>query len=603
MTWTNNRSFYRFGRVRACTLLAGLADCALLLCFRAVALAQASVTTYHNDPQRTGWNASETILTPANVTLTTFGLIATVALDDQVDTQPLVVANQPIAGQGVHTVVYVATENDTVYAIDAFSGKILVSNHLGAPTLTYSRPCPLDRDPNIGINGTPTIDVGNQAIYLVARILISGQPTFQLHALSLQTLQDLQGSPVNISASNQLTNNSVVNFNSSAQRQRPALLEWGGTIYAAFGSVCEGPTNEARGWLLGWNAQTLTPLASNELTNTLSSGPTPSKGENYFMSSIWMSGYGVAADSAGNIYFTTGNSDPYTDTYTGTTNIQESAVRMSPTLTGVSDFFTPANVYTLDQNDLDFGSGGIMVVPAQPGPVPYLAVAAGKDGRLFILNRASLGGFNNPDIPARVWVGYCWCGPSYYQGSDGVGRVVSSGGNTSPSGAEPELRTWKINTAANPALTQEAFSLLATTSPSQDPGFFTSISSNGTAPNTAIIWAIDRPTGSDNHITLYAFNGTPSQGKLPLLWSGSAGFWPYTGADSDLVPTVANGMVYVASYQQLAIFGLITPSQSKAKLLAPAPLPMVKSSSAEESTPRRPAQLGGSNFDLTALDK
>jgi hypothetical protein len=88
------------------------------------------------------------------------------------------------------------------------------------------------------------------------------------------------------------------------------------------------------------------------------------------------------------------------------------------------------------------------------------------------------------------------------------------------------------------------------------PGFFTTVSSNGTNSNTAIIWAIGRPTGTDNHVTLYAFSGTKSGTTLPLLWSGSAGTWPNLGGNANLVPTVANGMVYVASYKQLAIFGI-----------------------------------------------
>jgi hypothetical protein len=184
-----------------------------------------------------------------------------------------------------------------------------------------------------------------------------------------------------------------------------------------------------------------------------------------------------------------------------------------------------------------------MVVPDQPGPMPKLAVAAGKDGRLFILNRSNIGGLSNQP---NVTIGNCWCGPSYYKGSDGVGRVVSSGGS--------QAKTWKINTAVSPALKLEA-TAAALASSDQDPGFFTSVSSNGVAANTAIIWAIGRPTGSDNHVTLYAFNGTASGGVLPELWSDVAGARPTSGGNANLVPTVANGRVFVASYQILKIAG------------------------------------------------
>jgi len=177
MKRVNDSVFRRFPKSRPSGFLAGLVACALLLSLRGVAQALTSVTTYHNDPQRTGWNPLEQTLTPANVTSHTFGLIASVPLDDQVDAQPLVVANQMIAGQGVHTVVYVATERNTVYAIDSSSGQILKSTHLGAPVPTPS--CSIhDSLPNAGILGTPTIDVGMQAIYLVANTLVGGQSAY-----------------------------------------------------------------------------------------------------------------------------------------------------------------------------------------------------------------------------------------------------------------------------------------------------------------------------------------------------------------------------------------------------------------------------------------
>jgi hypothetical protein len=548
---------------RPSKVLLGLLVCILGLSFRIAARAQTSVTTYHGDAKRTGWNPSESVLTPSSVTPTTFKLLASVLLDDQVDAQPLV-TGQTIAGQVIN-VVYVATENNTVYAIDGSTGNLLKTAHLGPPV-----PSPLgcqNNGPNVGITGTPTIDVGRQTIYVITYELRNSLPSYRLHALSLQTLQDVTGSPIPISASHLLADGSKYTFNPKVQRERAALLESSGEIYAAFGSFCDFSASSSRGWLLGWSAGNLAPLGANELTDTLTTAPA-SNGTNYFLSSIWMSGYGLAADASGNVFFVTGNSDPAVDTYTGTTNIQESAVKMPSNLIGVLDLFTPSNAFTLDQRDTDYAAGGLLVVPPQPGPVPKLAVAAGKDGRLFILNRDDMGGFHNPDIPAQVGIGHCWCGPSYYQGSDGVGRVVTSGGTN--------VKTWTINTSLRPALTLEASSTsLATTA--QDAGFFTTVSSNGTKSNTAIIWAIGRPTSSDHHITLYAFNGTKSGSTLPLLWSGSAGFWPNVSGNANLVPTVANGKVYVASNRQLAIFGTTAAAvQMQAQLQQP---PAVSSSS------------------------
>src|SRR5262249_54943987 len=149
----------------------------------------------------------------------------------------------------------------------------------------------------------------------------------------------------------------------------------------------------------------------------------------FFLSAIWMSGYGLATDDSGNILFVTGNSDFSGTTYDGVTNIQESVVKVSSNLSTVLDLFTPKNVDSLDQFDADFGSGGVMVLPDQAGPKPHLAVAAGKDGNMFLMNADSLGGFSptKNNVLQTVQVGGCWCGPSYFIDSDGAARVVSSG--------------------------------------------------------------------------------------------------------------------------------------------------------------------------------
>ncbi|MBV9762023.1 MAG: hypothetical protein JO340_15780 [Acidobacteriaceae bacterium] len=519
-----------------------------------------NVLTYHNDAQRTGWNSTETVLTPATVTSSTFGVIATVPLDDQVDAQPLVVSNQSING-GTHTVVYVATGNNTVYAIDGLSGAVLLKRNLGAP-VNMPLGCPLN-GPNVGITSTPVIDLSTNSIYVMTYTSAQSGPTYTLHNLNASTLAD-NVAPAVVSATHTLTDGSVFTFNATYQRQRPALLEANGNIYATFGSFCDLSPSLSRGWVLGWNTGSLTPLAENELTDTQATAP-----DSYFLASIWMSGYGPSADSSGNIYFVTGNSNsdktspPPPNTYDGVTAIQESVVQVKGDLSQVLSLFTPNNVYGLDQNDTDFGAGGVMVLPDQSGTFPHWAVAAGKDGRNFILNRDNMGGLQTPDLPNNVNIGPCWCGASYYTGSDGINRVVTSGGL--------QAETWKVNnTGSKPALTMEASTPSFTSGP-QHPGFFTSVSSNGTVPNTQIVWAVSRPTGGPDYLTLHAYNGTASGSSLTQLWSGPAGTWPNTGspsnpstitADANTVPTVANGMVYVGSYQQLWIFGPKTTGSS-----------------------------------------
>jgi hypothetical protein len=511
----------------------------------AVVVGCTNVVTYHNNVERTGWNSAENILTAANVRPPSFGhLVDAPPLDDQIDAQPLIVANQPIENAGTRTVVYVATEGNTIYAIDSWSAAILNSVNLGPPV-----PTPLgcgNNGPNVGINSTPTINLRTRTLYVIAYTLESGLPTYKLHALDLGTLLDKPGSPVIISASHTLADGTVHKFDASVQRQRPALLEANGNIYAGFGSFCDFKADQSRGWVLGWNASTLAPLAGNELTDRLTTATS-----SFLLSSVWMSGYGLASGPDGHLFFVTGNSDYTKNTYTGTTNIQESVVQLAADLSAVTDLFTPADVFApLDQQDTDYGSGGAMVLPTQPGPVPNLVVAAGKEGNLFILNRdpSMMGGFHSPDIPKSVVVGESWCGPSFFNGADGVGRVVTSGAT--------DLRSWKVNTALSPALTQEASASLPQNK--QDGGFFTSISSHGTTAKSAIIWAIDRPSGDDNHVSLYAFDGAATGSSLTKLWSGVAGTWPNLGGNANIVPTVANGRVYVASYQKLSVFGLRT---------------------------------------------
>jgi hypothetical protein len=533
-----------------------------------------AVTTYHYDNNRTGWNSNESILTPANVTPNGFGLIAVADLDDdndQVDAQPLIVPNQTIQGIGVRAVTYVVTENNSVYGIDAFSGAKLIKVNLGAPV-----PRPLNCEnngPAVGINGTPTIDIDSRTLYVVSYVMVGSSPTHQLHALDLATLQDKPGSPVTIAASNTLQDGSTDKFDSSVQRQRAALLQANGNVYAGFGAYCDFQALHSRGWVLGWRRSSLTPLGHNELLNKAVTAPSSfncyfhapwTNNHPCFLSSVWMSGFGLASDTQGNLFFTTGNTAE--GIYNSTTNLAESLVKLSPDLSAVVDFFTPADMNTLDAGDTDFGSGGALVLPDQPGPVPNLAVAAGKDGNLFIVNRDTghMGEFHNPDDSASVPIDGCWCGPSYFKGADGVGRVVSSGGS--------QIKQWTVKTANTPALTLEASAPLEHSD--QDPGFFTSISSNGTAANTTIIWAVDRPVGNDNHVTLYAFDATPSGGALKQLWKGEGGTWPNTGGNANIVPTVANGRVYVGSYKQLRIFGLATPERMT--VVAPHPHPQTQ---------------------------
>ncbi|MGA8436809.1 MAG: hypothetical protein WB762_26405 [Candidatus Sulfotelmatobacter sp.] len=529
--------------------LAGVASLASVLFVASSAAAQTAVTTYHNDNYRTGWNSSETVLTPSSVGSSAFGLLATVAVDDQVDGQPLVVPGVTITAgnhQGVHDVVYIATGNDTVYAIDADAGTVLLSHNLGTPV---SSPLGCNNNgPNVGIDSTPVIDISSNTIYVIAYTQDSMGPAYRIHALDLGNLTD-KVTPTVVSASHTLTDGTTFTFKATYERQRPGLLLANGNIYAGFGSFCDYSANQSRGWLLGWNAATLTPLSANRLNDQQPTSP-----NTFFLSSIWMSGYGLSADDSGNVVFVTGNSDYSGTTYDGVSNIQESVVKVSSDLTMVVDLFTPSNQASLDQGDKDFGSGGVLVLPDQTGSTPHLAVAAGKYGSMYLMNEDKLGGYSttNNNVLGVYQVGDCWCGESYFvDPTDGAARVVSSGGN--------DVKVWKLKTSPGPKLVGVTHS--PTLRSGQLAGFFTSVSSNGNA--TPIIWAVTRPAShSSTAIGLYAFN--PDSGaKMTSLFHANAGAWPNYGGNLNQVPVVANGKVYVASHKQLQIFGLKQAANSK----------------------------------------
>lgn len=521
----------------------------IALLFAGYGSAQTAVTTYHNDNYRTGWNSTETVLTPTNVASSSFGLLARVTLDDQVDAHPLIVPGVNITAgnnQGIHDVTYIASENDTVYAIDANAGTILLSVSLGKPVFA-----PLgcnNNGPHVGVNSTPVIDQAAGTLYVIAYTQDKTGPAYRLHALDLGNLTD-KITPTIVSASHTLSDGTTFKFNATYQRQRPGLLLANGNVYAGFGSFCDYSANLSRGWLLGWNAATLAPLSANEVFDTQATSP-----NSFFLSSIWMSGYGPAADDSGNILFVTGNSDYSGTTYDGVTNIQESAIKVAANLTNVVDLFTPSNWSTLDNYDADYGSGGLLILPDQPGSTPHLAVAAGKDGNMYFMNEDNLGGYSTQgnNVLGTYQIGSCWCGQSYYKDPDGSARVVSSGGS--------QVLVWKLQTSPNPTLTQVAHS--PSLKGGQNPGFFTSISSNGSA--SPIIWALTRPlSGSNNAVTLYAMNPDAGGANMKQLFRANAGAWPNYNGDSNQVPIVANGKVYVASNKQLQIFGLKAGKKAK----------------------------------------
>jgi hypothetical protein len=526
-----------------------VAYCTIVLFFLLHALtpspaqAQVSVTTHHNDIGRTGQNLNETTLTTSNVNVNQFGKLFACPVDGYLYAQPLYVAQVTISTT-THNVVYVATENNSVYAFDADNGTQLWHVNLGTPVpstdiaSTYK-----DLTPVIGITGTPVIDPAGSTLYVVAKTKDTSTNTYHqnLHALDITTGVEKPGSPVEITASVSGSGSGsiggTVAFQPLYQLNRPGLLLLNGEIYIAFGS--HGDIGPYHGWVLAYNAST---LAQTAVFNT-----TPNGSEG----AIWQGGQGLVADVA-NLYFMTGNGT--FNANAGGTEYGDSVVKLA-TLSGlsVSDYFTPDNQGALNQSDLDLGSGGPILLP-QTNSI----VGGGKDGILRLIDTAGMGGYNssfNADLQEfQASSGIIMIGPVYWNGpSNGPVLYLWGPGD--------HLKAFEF---LNGSFQTTPASQSSMTSPSGNSNAAAlSLSANASTLGTGIVWASVSYSGDSNQQTvpgiLRAFDAT---NLTTELWDSKqnvtrddvgnyAKFAP---------PTIANGKVYLATFSnQLLVYGLLPP--------------------------------------------
>lgn len=349
------------------------------------------VFTYRNDNQHSGINSNETTLTPTNVTSQTFGKLFTYPVDGWIDGQPLYVANVTIGG-GVHNVVYVATEHDSVYAFDA-DGLVttplwqasFLNPSAGVTTIpTTDLVMGGFKQPEFGVMATPVIDPVGGTIYVLARTLENGQYLQRLHALDITTGAERTNSPVLVQASVPGTGagsmNGVLNYDGYAQNVRPALSLVNGTVYFAAASLED--LYNYHGWVLAYDAQSL------EQVGVFCDTPGGSRG------GIWQSAAGLAADTAGNLYVETGNGT--FNANFGGQDYGDSIVKLQLGSAGLNavDYFTPYNQAALNAQDLDISSGAALVLPDQTGPYVHELIGGGKQGTIYVLNRDAMGGFN-----------------------------------------------------------------------------------------------------------------------------------------------------------------------------------------------------------------
>jgi hypothetical protein len=489
------------------------------------------VTTYHYDNNRTGWNQTETDLTPASVASSSFGLLATLNVDGNVFAQPLLVSNFVMPDHTTHDVLIVATSNDTVYAYDAQTYAILWQVSLGTTQSSNDVGCS-DSVPSYGISATPVIvrkSANRATIYLVA----ATEPTqydfhTQLHALDLGTGADTIA-PVEVSPSATLSNGSTLQFSAQNQWVRVSLAYNNGSIYVGAGSHCDNDSGSISGWLMRYD----TKLVLRHAFHTIET-QTP-----FELASIWMTGFAPAIDASGNVYVITGNGDyQHTDRDWG-----ESALRLPATLTKVADSFTEWHFRALTDRDQDFGSGGIMLLPTVAGQTaPPMAVAMGKSSLLFLLNQTNLGGVQKNNAGALQAQdgggGGLWGGPAYYDGPAGPTVFTQTDSDV--------LRGWALATGATPSLTNT----LTGTTGSGYGGSLPIVSSNGATSGTGVVWLIRRSVP----IELEAYNATTLGAPI---YSVTAGNWSNTTDNNPfLTPMEANGRVYVPAYLTVEVFGL-----------------------------------------------
>jgi hypothetical protein len=503
------------------------------------------VLTYHNDSMRTGQNLTETVLTPGNVSSSGFGLLRMLAADGSVDATPLVVSKLTIAN-ALHNVVYVATENDSVYAYDADSGQLLKKvSLLGAnETASDDLNC-WTYSPEIGITATPVIDRSagpNGTMFLVAMSKDgSGNHYQRLHALDLATLAD-RITPVVIQASFPGTAygaNGEVSFDASLYTERGALLLSQGQIFTAWASHCD--SGNYTGWIIAYSESTLTRTQVINLT------PNGTQG------AIWDVG-GIAADGSGGLYTLLGNG--LFDTTLNSGNFPargdygNSAVRMdmSGGSLAVTDYFSSWDTTAQSVANVDLGSGSPLLIPDQvdaTGTTRHLMLAAGKDHNLYLLDRDDMGRYNGnagtsvdtiyQELPAALPQAL-FSAPVYFNGSI---YFADSGGT---------LKQYALAAARLPTTPNSQSSTVFAY-----PGASPSVSASGSG--NAIVWAAESHAGSP--AVLHAYN--PANLAIEFYDSTQApgGRDAFGTGNKFITPVTANGKVFIGTPSGVAVFGLL----------------------------------------------
>ncbi|HEU4702435.1 MAG TPA: choice-of-anchor D domain-containing protein [Conexibacter sp.] len=486
--------------------------CALLaLVAVSAGAAHAAGVTRDGDDLRTGWHPDQSSLTPQLVSGGTFGQLWSTAVDGQVYAQPLL----------ANGTLLVATENNKVYGLNPATGAIRWTLNLGTPWRAADIGCG-DLTPNIGVTGTPVIDPATNTAYLTHKTYASGTSGPAAHwmdAIDLSTGTQKPGFPVRLSGTAQ--NAPAQTFTATNELQRPGLLLMDGVVYAAFGGHCD--ITPYQGWVFGVSTSGV--VKARWVANQTTNG-----------AGIWHSGAGLASDGPGRILLSTGNGGAPNSAILGSTpppNLGEAVVRLNVQADGslrAMDFFAPFDAFSLDSWDADFASGGVTGLPRPvfgTAAFPNLAVAVGKQGYVYLLNRDDLGGSRQgPSGSDRVVqrigpYGGVWSRPGVWPGDGGYVYIPTASGGNSAAGSSGNLRVYKygLDGAGKPALSLQGTSTDAFGFSSSAPV----ITSDGTTSGSALVWLIWAPGGSGAGAQLRAYDPVPVSGVPRLRWSAPVG--------------------------------------------------------------------------------
>jgi len=491
---------------------------------------QVNVLTANGNNDRGNANLQEFQLTPATVTRENFGKIGSYPVDGQIYAQPLYVSGIPVPGAGTRNLLIVASMHNSVYAFDAdampqaSAPAPLWHTNLGTPVPSSVLFGPYGDIANeTGILGTGAIDVERGVVYIVADTLRQGSPAFVLHALDLASGEERLNGPVAIAATS-----GGIAFNSLQHLQRPGLLLANGSVYLSFGS--HGDQAPWHGWLIGYDAGDLSRQSGVFLATPTGNG-----------GSIWQSGRGPAADSAGSLYVITGNGD-YDGDYSGGRNLSQSFLRLSAT-PAITGWYTSADWKTLSDNDFDLSAGPALV------PGTHIILGGDKAGNLYAVDGDQLGNGRAEEISAAT--SFAASGGSIFNmavWSQPDGALVYVQGSTD------SLKCFRLT---GTKFDQSPLSSAA--APQQYSRIGMTLSADAANLQTGILWETSgNYNDSTKPGTLHAFQASDLSVEL---WNSDMNPGrDVLGAIAKFSsPTVANGRVYVSTFaNRVDIYGLLS---------------------------------------------